>query len=76
MPKMRLVVTVMVLVAVVIVGEAVYAFSRPDHLELSQAIVLIGIAILALIVLMGTLFVVWKGMNKTGKNNTNNTNAK
>jgi chromate transport protein ChrA len=67
MPKMRWVIAGMVLVAVVIIAEAVYTFTRPDKLNLTQGIVLIGIAILALSVLMGTLFRLWKGLNKTNR---------
>jgi hypothetical protein len=67
MPKIRLVISVMVAVAVVIIGEAVYAFTRPDKLTLTQAIVLIAIAIVALIVLMAVLFAVWKELNQTNK---------
>jgi multisubunit Na+/H+ antiporter MnhC subunit len=64
MPKMRLIVTVMVLAAVVIVGEAIYAFTRPDKLSLTQGMVLIGIAIVVLLVLMGTMWMIWRGLNK------------
>jgi hypothetical protein len=67
MPKMRLAITVIVLVGMVIIGEAIYAFTRPVKLDLSQVIVLIGIAVLALFALMITLFLVWRSLNKTEK---------
>jgi len=54
----------MIIVGLVIIGEAVYAFTRPDQLTLVQAGILIGIAVIALIVLMVTLWIVWKGLNK------------
>jgi hypothetical protein len=64
MPKMKLVISVMVIVGVVIFGEAVYAFTRPEKLSLTQGVVLIGIALVALVVLMVTLWIVWKGLTK------------
>ena len=67
MPKMRWVVAVMVLVALIIAGEAVYVFTRPDKLQLGEGMVLLGIAIGGLILLMLTLFAIWRGLNKTTK---------
>lgn len=67
MPKIRLVIAVMVLVGAIIIGEAVYVFTRPGKIELSLAIILVGIALAGLFLLMGTLFMVWKGLNKTPK---------
>jgi len=64
MPRIRLVISVMIIVGLVIIGEAVYAFTRPDQLTLVQAGILIGIAVIALIVLMVTLWLVWKGLSK------------
>jgi hypothetical protein len=64
MPKIGLVLTVIIAVAIVIVGEAVYAFTRPVKLSLTQGGILIGIAVLALIVLMITLWLIWRGLNK------------
>ena len=64
MPKTGLIFTVIVAVAIVIVGEAVYAFTRPHKLTLTQGGILIGIAVVALIVLMITLWFIWKGLSK------------
>ena len=59
---MKWVITVMALVGVVIIGEAVYIFTRPSKLTLNQGFILIGIAILALIVIMFTLWRIWRGL--------------
>jgi hypothetical protein len=64
MPKMKWVITVMALVGVVIIGEAVYVFTRPAKITLNQGLVLIGIAILALFVIMFTLWKIWRGLSK------------
>lgn len=61
---MKLVVSIMAIVGLVIIGEAIYAFTRPEKLNLTQGAVLIGIAIVALVVLMATLWVIWKGLSK------------
>jgi uncharacterized integral membrane protein len=67
MSKMRPVIVVMVLVAALIVAEAVYIFTRPQKLDLGEGMVLLGIAIGGLILLMLTLLVVWKSLSKTQK---------
>ena len=67
MPKMRLVVSVMVMVGVIMVGEAVYLFTRPEKLTMAQGLVMVGIATVALFVLMGMMVVVWKSLSKTNK---------
>jgi Co/Zn/Cd efflux system component len=64
MPKTGLMFTVIIAVAIVIVGEAVYAFTRPQKLTLAQGGILIGIAVAALIVLMVSLWFIWRGLTK------------
>ncbi len=68
MPGKRLVIAAMVLVAVIIVSEAVYVFSRTDKLTMTEGLVLIGIAVAALLIVTGTLLAVWKGLSRPGKN--------
>jgi uncharacterized membrane protein len=70
MPKIKLVIALIALVGVVIIGEAIFAFTRPDGLQTSQGLILIGIAVAALIVVSVVLVYIWRSLKAGAKNST------
>lgn len=57
MPKLRLVLTLMVVMAAIIIGIAVYLAVNYSAMNLTQGVVLIAIAVVGLLVFMGVLIV-------------------
>jgi hypothetical protein len=67
MNKYRLIISLMVLVAVIIVGLAVYVFTHLSGLTQAQGFSLIGVAVLGLILVMAILLMLVRNINARRK---------
>jgi hypothetical protein len=54
----------MALVGIIIVGLAAYIFTHLSGLDMTQGIVLVAIAIVALIIIMGVIFILFRSLTK------------
>jgi|PlaIllAssembly_1097288.scaffolds.fasta_scaffold1925736_1 hypothetical protein len=62
MPQIKLIISLMSIVALIIIGVAVFLFTHLSGLNMTQGIVLVGIAIFGLILVIVIIFMVMKGM--------------
>jgi hypothetical protein len=62
MPKLKLILALMSLVAVIIIGMAVYVFANFSNLHLTQGIILVVIGVIALVIVMVTVYLLYKSM--------------
>jgi hypothetical protein len=63
MSSINLIITLMVLVAVIIIGIAIYVFTHLSGLNAAQGFILLGVAIGGLILVMGVIFMLVKNLN-------------
>jgi len=70
MPKARLIIALISLVAIVIVGLAIYLLTHFSTINLSQGIALIAIAIAALLIVMVLLVVLTRSIAPKKKSDT------
>lgn len=62
MPRIQLIVSVMIIVAIIIIGLAIFVFTHLSGLNLVQTIILITIAAIGLILIAGLLFAFLRGV--------------
>jgi hypothetical protein len=62
MSKFQIVYALMALVAVTIVAVAIYVFTHLSGIDMRQGIILVVIAIIALFIIMGVIFMLLKSM--------------
>jgi hypothetical protein len=62
MSQTKLLITLMSIVAVIIVGMAVFVFTHLSGLDLTQGIALIGLAVFGLIIVMLIIFLVMRSI--------------
>ena len=62
MPQIKLIVSLMVIVGIIIIGVAVYVVTHISGINLNQGILLIAMAGVGLVLVMGILFLVMKGV--------------
>jgi hypothetical protein len=60
MPKLQLVIPLMALMAVIIIGLAVYLFVNYSGIGITQGIILIAVAAVVLLVVMGIMILVMR----------------
>jgi hypothetical protein len=58
MPKLQLVIPLMALMAVIIIGLAVYLFVNYSGIDITQGIILIAVAAVVLLVVMGVMILI------------------
>lgn len=54
----------MALVAVIIIGVAVYLFTRSSSLDMTTGIILVAIAVIGLLIILGVIFVLMRNLNR------------
>jgi amino acid permease len=64
MPGQKLIITLMALVAVIIIGVAVYLFTRSSSLDMTTGIILVAIAVIGLLIILGVIFVLMRNLNR------------
>lgn len=62
MRQMRLIISLMSIVAVIIIGIAVFVVTHLTGLSLTQGIVLIGLGVVGLVIVMVILFLIMRGI--------------
>jgi hypothetical protein len=62
MAKPRLVIFLMALIAVIIIGIAVYLFTHLSTLTLTSVIIMVSVAVVSLLVIMGILFAIMRSI--------------
>jgi hypothetical protein len=62
MPKLKLIIALMILVGVIIVGIAAYIVANFSNISSTQGIILIVIGAVALFLVMGVMFFLYKGL--------------
>ncbi len=62
MPKFKLVLALMSIVAVIIIGMAIYVITNFSNINLTQAIVRVVIGVVALFMVFGTVYLLYRGM--------------
>lgn len=62
MPKLSIIYGLMALVGVIIVAVAVYVFTHLSGINMRQGIILVIIAIIALLIIMGVIFMLFKSL--------------
>jgi hypothetical protein len=64
MPQQKLIIALMSIVALIIIGIAIFVFTHLSGVNLTQGIVLIGIAVLGLILIIAIIFLAMKEFRK------------
>jgi hypothetical protein len=62
MPQIKLIISLMSIVALIIIGVAIFLFTHLSGLNMTQGIVLVGVAIFGLILVIVIIFIVMKGV--------------
>jgi hypothetical protein len=62
MPQMKLIIGLMSLVAVIIIGIAIFVFTHLSSINLNQSIVLIVIAVVGLLIIMGIIYLIMRNV--------------
>jgi ABC-type enterobactin transport system permease subunit len=63
MPKQRLIISLLAVVAVLIAGITIYLFTRSSGLDLTTGLILIGIAVIGLIIVFSIIFLLLRSLN-------------
>jgi hypothetical protein len=58
MSNLQLVITLMVIVAVIIIGIAAYIFTHLSGINLTQGVVLIAVAVTGLLLILGVIIII------------------
>ena len=64
MSKQQVLVLLVALVGVIIIGLAAYVFTHLSGLSMTQGVVLVAIAIVALIIIMSVIFVLFRSLTR------------
>jgi hypothetical protein len=62
MPRLKLIITLMTIVAIIIVGIAVYVFTHLSGIDLTQGIFLIAAAVVGLFLILSIIILIMKGL--------------
>ena len=62
MPRLKLILALMSIVAVIIIGMAIYVFTNFSNIDLVRAIILAAVGVIALFIVFGTVYLLYRGM--------------
>jgi multisubunit Na+/H+ antiporter MnhC subunit len=62
MPKLRLIISLMAIVAVIIISIAIYIFTHLNSIDMMQGLILISIAVVGLFLIMGVILMLMKSI--------------
>jgi hypothetical protein len=62
MPKFKLIIALMSIVAIIIIAMAFYVFANFSNMDLTKGIILVVAGVVALFMVMGIVYILYRGM--------------